>query len=120
MTLLPIVIIESPYAGDVQRNNVYLRAALLDSLQRGEAPYASHGLYTQDGVLDDRIQEERDLGINAGFAFRYAAERTVVYEDLGISAGMRLGIEHSIAIGIPVEYRQIGKPVACAALAEVE
>jgi len=118
--MTPIVIIESPYAGDVERNTTYLRAALLDSLLRGEAPYASHGLYTQDGVLDDTIQEERDLGIQAGFVFRHVAQRTVVYDDLGISEGMRLGIEHSIAIGVPVEYRQIGTPVACAAITRVE
>jgi len=111
----PIVIIESPYAGDVERNTIYLRMALRDSLMRGEAPYASHSSYTQEGVLDDRIPAERDLGIQVGFVFRFFAIKTVVYEDLGISAGMQLGIDHSVAIGVPVEYRQIGKPVACAA-----
>lgn len=57
------VIIESPYAGDVDANLTYLRACLRDCLLRGEAPFASHGLYAQPGVLDDAIpQIYRELG----------------------------------------------------------
>ena len=33
------VIIESPYAGDVEKNLRYLRAAMHDCLMRGEAPF---------------------------------------------------------------------------------
>jgi hypothetical protein len=44
------VVIESPYAGDVGLNLLYLRACLADSLSRGEAPYASHAIYTQPGA----------------------------------------------------------------------
>lgn len=105
--MTPVVIIESPFAGDVELNIRYCRAAMRDCLYRGEAPYASHALYTQSGVLDDEIPEERHLGIHAGFAFREFSTKTVVYDDLGISEGMRLGIEDSIARGIPVEYRSI-------------
>jgi hypothetical protein len=101
------VIVESPYAGDVERNVRYARACLHDCLRRGEAPYASHLLYTQLGVLDDTKPEERKRGIEAGFAWRSAAEATVVYQDLGISSGMRLGIEHARAHGCPVEYRNL-------------
>jgi hypothetical protein len=36
------VILESPYAGDVEANVAYARAAVRDSLMRGEAPIASH------------------------------------------------------------------------------
>ena len=39
------VIVESPYAGDVERNIAYVRAAMRDCLMRGEAPLASHLLY---------------------------------------------------------------------------
>jgi hypothetical protein len=103
---VPIVIIESPYAGDVENNLAYLRAAIHDSLMRGEAPFASHGLYTQG--LDDTIPEERERGIQAGFRFREASDYTVVYEDLGISPGMQMGIEDSYKKNIPVKYRQLG------------
>ena len=63
-----LVIVESPYAGDVEENVRYARACLADCLARGEAPFASHLLYTQPGVLDDDVPGERALGIAAGFA----------------------------------------------------
>ena len=41
----------------------YARACVADCLRRGEAPIASHLLYTQPGVLDDDVPEERAQGI---------------------------------------------------------
>jgi len=102
------VIIESPYAGDVERNVQYARACVRDSLGRGEAPIASHLLYTQPGILDDDVPEERQRGIDAGLAWRDVAEASVVYTDLGISRGMKHGIAAAQAAGVPIEYRQIG------------
>ena len=96
------VIIESPFAGDRDRNLRYLRAAMRDCLLHGEAPFASHALYTQPGVLDDDKPAERDHGIAAGFAWRHVAQATVVYVDLGTSRGMELGIEAANAMGHPV------------------
>ena len=101
------VIVESPFAGDVERNLKYLRACMHDCLMRGEAPFASHGLYTQPGVLDDNIPEERERGIAAGFAWRDVAHATVVYTDLGISKGMQYGIRHADENRIKVEYRHL-------------
>jgi hypothetical protein len=103
----PIVIVESPYAGDVQRNVAYLRAAMRHCLLKGEAPFASHALYTQPGVLDDTILEQRRLGIEAGFEFRRVAQKTVVYVDLGYPNGMKLGIDHAEQLGHAVEYRTL-------------
>lgn len=102
------VIIESPFAGNVDRNLHYLRACMADCLRRGEAPFASHGLYTQPGVLDDGKPEERDLGIIAGFTWRSVADTTVVYTDLGITRGMEAGIADAEQKGCPVEMRTIG------------
>ena len=48
-----LVIVESPYAGDIETNVKYARRCVKDSLMRGEAPIASHLLYTQEGILDD-------------------------------------------------------------------
>lgn len=79
-----------------------------DCLQRGEAPYASHLLYTQDGVLDDGDKAERSLGIEAGLCWGDKAEATVVYADLGISGGMHQGIARAKAAGRPVEIRTLG------------
>jgi hypothetical protein len=102
------VILESPYAGDVAANEAYARAAMRDCLLRGEAPIASHLLYTQPGVLDDAIPEERMLGINAGLVWGTLADATVVYADRGISRGMKYGIERAEHEGRPVEYRTLG------------
>ncbi|MBA8821400.1 hypothetical protein FHW00_003755 [Ochrobactrum sp. P6BSIII] len=101
----PLVIIESPYGGDVVRNTAYARACLLDSLRRGEAPIASHLLHTQ--VLDDLRPDERELGIEAGLAWYRVAERCVIYEDLGISNGMRAGIARAYDHGVPWEFRSL-------------
>lgn len=100
-----LIIIESPYAGNIETNMRYARACLLDSLQRGEAPIASHLLYTQ--VLDDSVPAERQQGIDAGLAWRKVAQASVVYKDLGISEGMKYGIKAAIESGIPVEYRML-------------
>lgn len=101
------VLVESPFAGDVARNLAYLRAAMRDCLLRGEAPFASHALYTQAGVLDDEIPDERKLGIDAGLLWGEAAEKTVVYADLGISRGMDYGINAALRAGRPIEYRSL-------------
>lgn len=101
------VILESPYANDVGPNTDYLRLCLKDSISLGEAPFASHGLYTQPGVLDDSDPQERKRGIAAGSAWRRLADTTVVYTDRGISPGMRHGIEESHRLGHKVVYRSI-------------
>lgn len=105
-TFVP-VIVESPYAGDVDRNVAYARACMRDCLLRGEAPFASHLLFTQPGVLNDDVPGERTLGINAGFAWRQLARKTVVYTDLGVSRGMELGIADARERGCEVEIRTL-------------
>ena len=102
---MKLVIVESPFAGDVERNIDYARAAVRDCLMRGEAPIASHLLLTQEGILDDTIPEERDLGIEAGLLWGKHAEATVLYADRGISSGMKLGIDRARAEGREIEIR---------------
>lgn len=107
-----LVVIESPFAGDVDANIAYAKAAVHDCLMRGEAPIASHLLFTQPGVLDDNKPEERRLGIAAGHAWIASADALVVYQDRGISAGMKAGIEQAEYWRIPVEYRTLSKAEA--------
>lgn len=107
---MKLVIIESPYAGNLWRrylNRRYARKCVRDSLLRGEAPIASHLLYTQPGVLRDKVPEERRQGIDAGLAWRAVAQASVVYTDRGTSSGMRYGIKAALAAGVPVEYRTL-------------
>lgn len=103
---MKLVVVESPYAGDVERNLTYLRAAMADCLARGEAPFASHALYTQPGVLRDEVPEERALGMQAGFEWADAACLRVFYVDLGWSRGMVDGLER-IAAWQDVEIRTL-------------
>ncbi len=101
------VILESPFAGEIERNIEYARACVRDSVLRGEAPIASHLLFTQPGILDDGEPNERALGIAAGLAWLSAADAMVVYTDRGVSGGMRAAIEIAERNRCPIEYRLI-------------
>lgn len=107
-----LAVIESPYYADsivaFARNVRYARAAVLDAIRLGYAPLASHLLYTQEGILSEAAQDERERGITCGHVpYRYSAklfdmstdsDRRVVclvYPDLGITAGMLAGIKEA-------------------------
>lgn len=102
-----LVIIESPYAGLIAINTNYARAAMRDSLERGEYPIASHLLYTQPGILDENKPREREWGITAGLAWRKVADKAVFYLDLGWSRGMIAARDLYQAEGKPFEIRRI-------------
>jgi hypothetical protein len=102
---MQLVIMESPYAGDVEKHTMYARECMKDCLKRGESPYASHLLLTQ--VLDDTIAQERELGINAGLCWGQKADKIVVYTDLGISKGMLQGINLARDEGRTIEFRKL-------------
>ena len=101
-----LVIIESPFKGDVARNKLYLQRCIRDCIERGEAPFASHQMYTD--ALDDNIPEERAMGIGAGLAWRSVAEKAVFYVDYGYSGGMMQARALYEQEGIPWEVREIG------------
>ncbi len=111
------VILESPYAGRSQWrliaffqrmfNRRYARLCVRDCLVRGEAPIASHLLYTQPGILRDGDPIERQWGIDAGLAWREVADASVVYTDHGVSTGMRYGIQRARESGVQIEERSL-------------
>ncbi len=105
------VIIESPFGSPdfsiIRRNILYTRHAVRDSLERGEAPWCSHLFYPQPGILNDHDADERLWGFNAGLAWGDTALLRVVYDDLGVTDGMRMGIEHGLANEQTVEFRQL-------------
>jgi hypothetical protein len=107
------VILESPFAGDVEANVRYARACMRDCLERGEAPIASHLLYTQPGILNDQAPTERQWGILAGLAWRPAAELSVFYTDRGWSDGMLSALKSATEGGWPFELRSLaGQPAS--------
>jgi len=118
---MDFVVVESPFATSTitlangleyeatQAENVaYARACLHDCLvNHQEAPYASHLLYTQEGVLDDDVPAERRLGIEAGLEIGRSAKRRVFYVDRGFSSGMRWGLQFAQEIGQECVVRQL-------------
>lgn len=98
------VIVESPYAGGFA-NVKYARECIRDCLDRGESPFASHLLYTQKGVLDDSIKEERRKGIDAAIGWLEVADHVAVYMDLGVTEGMIFGIVRAAKAAKPVRLR---------------
>ena len=102
------VIIESPYAGNIPVNEIYGELCMNDCLvNHNESPYASHLLYTRTFVLRDDHPEERKLGIEAGFYWREVAEQSNFYVDLGMTDGMKLGIEDCEKKGKPYKIRRL-------------
>ncbi len=99
------VIIESPLAGNFVRNIRYARLCMFDCLERGEAPYASHLLYPQ--VYNDRHPGQREAGIAAGLAWSAVAEVAAIYLDLGLSDGMKRGIERHRQNGLFISERRL-------------
>jgi len=92
------VVIESPYAAKTEEgillNEAYGELCMHDCLvNHNESPYASHLLYTRPLVLRDEVPEDRKLGIAAGFFWRDVSEQTNFYVDLGMTDGMKLGID---------------------------
>lgn len=122
--LPPRVVVESPLRGQVPEwlprqlhpmaerigrmiNRDYAKACVLDSLRRGEAPYASHVLFDQRGLLDDASHVERHIGMRAGRAWESAGELMAVYLDRGISSGMQAAIDRAQTRGQRIEYRRL-------------
>ena len=119
---MKLVVIESPYKGDVARNTLYLRHCIRDCINREESPYASHRMLTD--ALNDNDPVERAVGIAAGLAWRKAVQAVfrqtetgvvasfdpvlpVFYLDLGWSDGMTYARKQYDADRITYEERKL-------------
>lgn len=80
------VVIESPLAGDFQKNFRYALWCAYDCRLRGESPYASHLFFPL--FLNDLEPEQREFGIEAGYAWSQHADVFAFYIDLSWSVGM--------------------------------
>lgn len=112
----PCVFIESPYSGDIDRNVRYLMLCKLDSMVRGEMPCSSHCDMTQhpaklDYYVSDYEDEwdiyNREQAIEISQSLRSMCEKTLFYTDLGLSRGMKEGIEFCKENDIKYEMRKI-------------
>lgn len=101
------VFIASPYAGDIVKNEAYARLCMADSLNRGEAPFVPHLLYTQ--VLPEDGGEGRRRGLEAAKAMLLGCELLAVYMDNGSSVGVQGEVVHALRNGIAIEHRWLGE-----------
>ncbi len=88
------VMLFTPFTGDMEKNAEYADKCIRDSLSKGESPLSSRLLFGK-------------IGIKAGLLWIKGAELVVIYEDLGISKCMELGIERARIEGCPFTYRRI-------------
>lgn len=94
-----IVYIASPYAGDVEGNVAFAKAACRLAMERGNTPVAAHLLYPQ--MLDDTVPEQRELGIRMGLNLLEACGEMWLCGSR-VSSGMQEELEAAWRHGIPV------------------
>jgi hypothetical protein len=104
-SLRSVVIVESPFAGDIAINRRYAIDACADCFRRGETPFASHLLYPQ--ILNEMNKDEREKGIMAGYAFWPLARLITFYVDLGWSPGMQRAKRRVVDLGYNWEERSL-------------
>lgn len=102
-----VVIVESPFAGDMEANRRYAIQACADCFRRGEVPFASHLIYPQ--ILNELNKEEREKGIVAGYAFWPLARLIVFYIDRGWSDGMKRARDRAENFGYRWEERLLNQ-----------
>ena len=106
---MKLVIIESPFKQSdtfAERDHrEYLNRCILDCIQRGESPYASHKMLVDS--LDDAKPEEREKGIETGFAWAAQADKVAFYIDCGISPGMLKAAYRHGEAGLEMEVRSL-------------
>lgn len=112
----PRVYVESPYAAPTPEglaaNVAYAAACMRDALERGEAPLASHLLWTQPGILVDTDPLEREIGKDeCGFRFAETCAASAFYVNnpaKAWSSGMSDGFADALrARRVPV-FRWLG------------
>lgn len=81
-----IILVESPYSGDIQRNSEYARRAMLHVIEQGHTPIVPHLLYPQ--VLDDSDPEQRETALQMCAELRRVAHEVWFFVDYGSSSGM--------------------------------
>lgn len=94
-----LVYIASPYAGDVEANVAFAKAACRYAMEQGATPVAVHLLYPQ--LLDDGIPAEREAGLQMGLRVLESCDELWLCGER-ISQGMRAEFSAAKQMGIPV------------------
>lgn len=102
ITERPIVVICSPFRGDLKRNTEIAKKLCKEAIEAGYAPFASHLLYPL--FLDDDKADERKAGMECGLSFITPGVRIWAYIAEGVSEGMRNEIKYAEEKGATVEW----------------
>ena len=95
---MKLVYICSPYAGDIESNVRFAKAACRYAAEQGCAPVAVHLIYLQ--ILDDSIPAQRGIGIWMGLRVLASCYELWICGSR-ISHGMSCEIAEAERLGIP-------------------
>jgi prefoldin subunit 5 len=95
---LTTVFICSPYSGDIPHNIEQASKICLLAIKKGYAPFAPHLFYPR--FLDDNDASQRLCGMMCGLTFLGMCDE-LWYLDENPSCGMRIEMEHALALNIP-------------------
>lgn len=105
---MKLISVESPFAptatSTTDEHIRYARKACRFVALKGYSPYASHLFFTQPGILDDTIPEERELGIKGGKAWEVHAEESWFFLDYGMTKGMKYGLDEATRLGRGIRF----------------
>lgn len=94
-----LVYIASPYAGDVEANVAFAKAACRYAMGQEATPVAVHLLYPS--MLDDNVPAEREAGIKMGLRVLEACDELWLCGSR-MSHGMEAELTAAERLGIPV------------------
>lgn len=94
-----LVYICSPYAGEVQKNVEFAKAACRYAMKQNCTPIAVHLLYPQ--FLDDNDPAQRETGLRMGHRVLEACDELWLCGSR-ISTGMAMELQEAKKLGIPV------------------
>ena len=94
-----LVYIASPYAGDVETNVAFAKAACRYAMEQGCTPVAVHLLYPQ--ILNDAVPAEREAGIQMGLRVLEACDELWLCGDR-MSHGMQAEQAAAERLGVPI------------------
>ena len=115
MTEGKLVYIASPYAGDVEGNVTFAKAACRYAAAKGYTPVAVHLMYPQ--FLDDRVPKEREAGLKMGRRVLAVCEEIWLCGER-MSAGMKAEEAEAKRLGIPI--RKVPSSDICSFQKQIE
>lgn len=95
-----LVYIASPYAGDIEKNVAFAKAACRYAAAQGCTPVAVHLLYPQ--FLDDQVPKEREAGLKMGMRVLATCDEIWLCGER-MSAGMKAEEAEAKRLGLPIQ-----------------